>query len=163
MNAMTNENQLDTLIKQEQLAVFDHFTEEDAFALGMLIRTLAIGQKAPVAINIRTPDRVLFHSALIGTVPDNDHWVRRKSNTTFRTHQSSMRVGESFAAKGRKIGPEMGMDPMDFAAHGGSFPIRLKGGGVVAVVTVSGLASIDDHRMIITALSKHLDIELPLL
>lgn len=161
MNAMPDHALIDTLIQQEELALFERFNEEDAFALGMLIRNIATSQKAPVAINIRSPDRVLFHSALTGTVPDNDHWVRRKSNTTLRNHQSSMRVGENFAAKGRKIGPEFGMDPMDYAAHGGSFPIRLKAGGVVAVVTVSGLASIDDHRMIITALSQHLGIDLP--
>ena len=39
------------------------------------------------------------------------------------------------------------LDPVDYAVTGGSVPVRVAGAGVMAAVTVSGLASEDDHRL----------------
>lgn len=151
-----SENLIETITAQEKALVFSAFDENIAFAVGGLLVETARRDAAPVVINIRTPDRVLFHAALPGSTPDNDHWARRKSNVTLRYHKASMRVGESFRLKGQVVGPDLGLDPLDFASHGGSFPVRVKGAGVVAAITVSGLASIDDHRMIVAVLEAFL-------
>jgi uncharacterized protein (UPF0303 family) len=147
--------------KQETLAQFQGFTEEAAFDLGSVLYGLVRGKRLPVVVNIRTSDRALFHAAMPGATPDNDAWVRRKSNVVLRFHQSSLLYGQVMAEKGRTIGEEWGLDPLDFAGHGGSFPIRVKKAGVVAAITVSGLPQLDDHRMVIEALSQFLKIELP--
>jgi uncharacterized protein (UPF0303 family) len=149
------------LKKQEQQAQFQSFTEEIAFDLGSVVYGIARGKRAPVVINIRTSDRALFHAAMPGATPDNDDWVRRKSNVVLRYHMSSLQFGDSLALKGRVINPDMGIDMMNYASHGGSFPIRVKKAGVVAAITVSGLPQLDDHRMIIEALDQYLKIELP--
>lgn len=149
---------LEELERQEQVLVFDAFDEDMAWRLGSALVEKARAEAAPVVIDIRTPDRTLFHAALPGASPDNDHWARRKSNVTLRLHKSSMRVGEGLRLRGRELGPDMGLDPLDFASHGGSFPIRLRGCGVVAAVTVSGLASREDHDMIIAALKSLLNV-----
>ena len=149
------------LKKQEQQAQFQSFTEEIAFDLGSVVYGIARGKRAPVVINIRTSDRALFHAAMPGATPDNDEWVRRKSNVVLRYHVSSLQFGDTLALKGRVINPDMGIDMMNFASHGGSFPIRVKKAGVVAAITVSGLPQLDDHRMIIEALDQYLKIELP--
>ena len=73
-----------------------------------------------------------------------------------RFHKSSMRVGENYRLKGREICAELGLDPIDYASHGGSFPVRVAGTGVVAAITVSGLASEDDHGLIIRVLEDYL-------
>ena len=111
---------------------------------------------APVVVDIRTPDRTLFHAALPGSAPDNDHWARRKSNLTMRCHQSSLLVGLQLAAKGASLGSVRGLDPLDYSDHGGSFPIRVVDTGVIGAITVSGLASEDDHAMIVAAIRAHL-------
>lgn len=152
---------LEILKRQEDLAIFTSFGEDDAFRLGSLIHAMARDRKAAIVINIRTPDRVLFHAAMPGSAPDNDHWVTRKSNVALRFQQSSLRVGEALTSRNRHVGSELGLDPLLYAAHGGSFPIRLINAGVVAAVTVSGLPSIEDHRMIVAALSRFLDVSLP--
>lgn len=149
------------LNKQEQQAQFQSFSEEIAFDLGSVVYGIARGKRAPVVINIRTSDRALFHAAMPGATPDNDEWVRRKSNVVLRYHVSSLQFGDSLALKGRVINPDMGIDLMNYAGHGGSFPIRVKKAGVVAAITVSGLPQLDDHRMIIEALDQYLKIELP--
>ncbi|MDO6962372.1 heme-degrading domain-containing protein [Rhizobium alvei] len=157
----THEERMAIMAKQETIASFPNFNEEAAFDLGSAIYAIARGRRAPVVIGIRTPDRTLFHAAMPGSSPDNDHWLRRKSNIVLRFHQSSLMFGETLAAKGRQVGPELGLDPLDYAAHGGSFPIRVKKTGVIGAVTVSGLPSIEDHRMVIEALSLYLKVDLP--
>lgn len=142
--------------QQEASLVFPEFNEETAIALGTALVAKARAEAAPVVINIRTPDRTLFHAALPGSAPDNDHWARRKSNVVLRKHHASILVGLQFARKGKTVGPDLGLDPMDFADHGGSFPIRVAGTGVIGAITVSGLASEDDHAMIVAALENML-------
>lgn len=155
------EDRIAILKKQETLAQFQTFSEETAFDLGSALYGIARAKRAPVVVNIRTADRALFHAAMPGATPDNDHWVRRKSNVVLRFHQSSLLYGQQLEEKGRTIGVEWGLDPLDFAGHGGSFPIRLKKAGVIAAITVSGLPQIDDHRMVIEAIGAFLKLELP--
>jgi uncharacterized protein (UPF0303 family) len=153
---------LETLKRQEKLGVFQHFSENEAFDLGSMTMAIARAQHAPVVVDIRTSNRILFHAALPGSSPDNDEWVRRKSNITLRFNQSSLLYGQLLAEKQRNVGPEIGLDLKDYAAHGGSFPIRFASGGlVVAALTVSGLPQRDDHRMAVEAISAYLKVDLP--
>lgn len=159
--AKEREARVEILKKQEQMAQFQSFSEEIAFDFGSVIYGIARSKRAAVVVNIRASDRALFHAAMPGTTPDNDEWVRRKSNVVLRYHVSSLQFGDTLALKGRAVNPDMGIDMMNYAGHGGSFPIRVKKAGVVAAVTVSGLPQLDDHRMIIEALDQYLKIELP--
>jgi uncharacterized protein (UPF0303 family) len=155
------EARLEILKKQESQAQFQGFSEEIAFDFGSVVYSIARSKRSPVVVNIRTSDRALFHAAMPGATPDNDEWVRRKSNVVLRYHISSLQFGDTLALKGRVINPDMGIDLLNYGAHGGSFPIRVKKAGVVAAVTVSGLPQLDDHRMIVEALDQYLKVELP--
>nr|WP_272211863.1 heme-binding protein [Marinicella sp. W31]MDC2877752.1 heme-binding protein [Marinicella sp. W31] len=75
-------------------------------------------------------------------------------NVVFHFHRSSYGIELEHRRKGRTIGPEIGLDIRDFADHGGSFPVRITGTGVFAAITVSGLASADDHGLIVTVLEE---------
>lgn len=157
---MSNDRDLlDTLAGQEDALVFKAFNEITAIEVGEHLLRAARAGDLPVVINIRTADRVLFHAALPGSSPDNDEWARRKSNVTLRFHRSSMRVGENYRLKGREVCVELGLDPIDYASHGGSFPVRVTGTGVVAAITVSGLTSEDDHGLIVRVLEDYLSEE----
>ncbi len=146
------------LAKQEEILVFDRFDECTAWEVGAILVSKAKAQNAPVVVNIRTPDRTLFHAALAGAVPANDSWARRKSNLTLREHQSSMKFGMALKAKGKTLA-DHGIDFADYADHGGSFPVRVKGVGVIAAITVSGLASAEDHAMIVGVLADWLKVD----
>lgn len=149
---------LDLLNHQEHILVFDRFDEDTAWEIGSALVAVARAQKAPVVVNIRTSDRILFHAALAGAVPANDSWARRKSNLTLREHQSSMKFGMALKAKGKTLA-DHGIDFADYADHGGSFPVRIKGVGVIAAITVSGLASAEDHAMIVGVLADWLKVD----
>ena len=149
-----DEDLIGTLEQQEHRLQLDSFGPDDAWELGTLLVELARERGHAITVDVRRPGHVFFHVALDGTTPDNDMWVERKVRVVERFHASSYLVGRRLAAKGRVLGPDQGVDPTLFAAHGGSFPVRVRGVGVVGSVTVSGLAQADDHALVVEALER---------
>ncbi|MNR61218.1 hypothetical protein D3C85_1829040 [compost metagenome] len=49
---------------------------------------------------------------------------------------------------------KLGLPDAEYAAHGGSFPIVVKGTGCIGAVTVSGLPQREDHNMVVEALAE---------
>jgi uncharacterized protein (UPF0303 family) len=143
---------------QEEKLRFDRFDEETAFQLGSLIRSMALDDRTPVAIRIELGGRLMFASAMAGTSPDNDEWIKRKIRTTLRFFKSSYGVGRDLEKRGLAFGPERGVDPMDHASAGGSFPIHVRGAGVVGAVAVSGLPQRADHALVVRALCRFLKL-----
>jgi uncharacterized protein (UPF0303 family) len=144
---------IETLRSQEQQLVWTSFGANDALTLGLLLLDMGRASNLPIAIDIRTADQTLFHAALPGAAPLNDLWARRKSNTVLKYQMSSLLLGEKMRASGKGFALD-GLEETDFAAHGGSFPIRLASGMVVAAVTVSGLPQLEDHALVISALKQ---------
>lgn len=142
---------LSELISEENRLMLPRFDEASAFTLGAILLAYARDESLPVVINIRTADRTLFHAALPGSAPLNDAWARRKSNVALMFQKSSMRVGMELRDKGGSLAKE-GLPEADFADHGGAVPIRVAGAGMVAVATVSGLPSRDDHALVVRGL-----------
>jgi len=153
-----SQNLIEELKDQERRLVFAHFDEADAWALGCLLVNLATERRLPVAVDIRRGEQQLFHAGLPGATADNDVWIQRKVRVVYRFASSSYLVGRELAAKGRELDASMGVDPMRHAAHGGAFPVRVTGAGVVGVVTVSGLPQADDHALVVEALETFLDV-----
>lgn len=149
---MTREDDIAAIARQEADLQFDRFDEDTAFHLGCLAREEGARRMAPIAIDIRTPSRVLFAATLPGSTPDNADWIRRKAALVLRVHRSSYGFGRELEIRGRALGDEIGLPPRDYAAHGGGFPIRVKGAGVVACLTISGLPQREDHRLAVWAL-----------
>lgn len=142
---------------QEQQLQFKSFSEEDAWALGSAMRSLAAARNLPLVMDIRIGIRPLFYVAMPGTTPENPDWVRRKINTVYRFEACSYRVGLEHKAKGSPFDQSRGIDPLQYAPAGGGFPIRM-GGAVVGAVTVSGIPQRDDHNFVAECLSHHLGL-----
>ncbi|MFF9088008.1 heme-degrading domain-containing protein [Streptomyces sp. NPDC014991] len=149
---------LEELEAQERRLVFRRFTYDDAWALGSLLVELARERRAPVAIDIHRAGQQLFHAALPGSTPDNDAWIARKRRVVERYGASSYQVGTRFRAKGTTFEESSRLDPDTYAAHGGSFPVRVEDVGVIGAVTVSGLPQLQDHRLVVEALEKFLSV-----
>jgi uncharacterized protein (UPF0303 family) len=141
---------------QESLLEFVTFDEETAWRLGTLLHTYAADRGLGVVIDIRRTGQQLIYAALPGTTPDNAEWVRRKSNVTFRFQRSSYAVGLEMEQKQSTLLDRYGLPLADFASHGGSFPLRVRGAGFIGAVTVSGLPQRADHELVVEALSAEL-------
>jgi uncharacterized protein (UPF0303 family) len=144
------------IAKQEEELVFPEFDEEAAWKLGSRLRELAATRFLPVAIEVRLIGRILFYSALKGSTPDNPEWVRRKGNVVARFYRSSYAVGLELKHANSTLTEKYALPAADYAAHGGSFPIRVAPAGVIGSVTVSGLPQRDDHELVVEALCAEL-------
>jgi uncharacterized protein (UPF0303 family) len=147
---------IERLEQHERDLTFVRFDNADAWRLGCLLVDLATGRELPIAVDIRRGTQQLFHAALPGSTADNDAWIQRKIRVVERYGASSYLVGRRLAAKGQELDAGMGVDPADYAAHGGAFPVRVPRVGVVGVVTVSGLPQADDHALVVEAIEAYL-------
>jgi uncharacterized protein (UPF0303 family) len=153
---VTDRQLLDELAEQESRLVFDRFDEHTAWALGEALRKVALAGALPVAISIRRNGQRLFHAALPGSSADNDGWLERKCAVVDRYGRSSLRVGEEFRVNGGSFDADARLDPSEYAAHGGAFPILVRGTGCVGTVAVSGLPELEDHQLVVEILEDFL-------
>jgi uncharacterized protein (UPF0303 family) len=151
---VTDDDLIARLEQQERDLIFPRFDFDDAWRLGSLLVELAGERGLPVAIDIRRGGQQLFHAALAGSTPDNDAWIERKVRVVQRFGHSSYLVGRRLAARGGALDASQGVDPRRFAAHGGAFPVRVDGAGVIGVVTVSGLPQAEDHALVVEAIER---------
>jgi len=148
---------LEQIALQESELQFDSFSLETGWALGSLLRDMAVERKLGVVIDVTLFSMPVFYAALEGSTPDNPNWVRRKRNCVFRFLKSSYAVGLSLTKQESTIQAKFGLPDAEYAPHGGSFPIVVKGTGCIGAVTVSGLPQRADHIMVVEALATLLD------
>jgi uncharacterized protein (UPF0303 family) len=142
---------LERVTLQERELQLTRMDEQTAWDLGVRLRTLAEERSLPIVIDVRRFGQPLFYTALRGTTPDNVSWVTRKSNVVARFHRSSYGVGLTMKMKNDSL-EARGLPINEYASHGGSFPLAVKGAGILGSVTVSGLPQRADHELVIEAL-----------
>ncbi|QYF92597.1 heme-degrading domain-containing protein [Massilia sp. PAMC28688] len=147
---------LAALARQEQALQFDSFTSATALDIGMQLVKMARAAGKSVAIDITRNGNQLFYHGMEGTTRDHADWIRRKSNLVNRTGHSSFFVHTQVRSNGGDHDNIPTMDTRDFAAHGGSFPLSVRGAGHVGTITVSGLPGPEDHQLVVDALKAYL-------
>ena len=147
---------LQSIAAQEHTLVFPHFDADTAWQLGAYLHEIAKARGLALAIDIRTFGQPLFFCTLDGATPDNVNWARRKGNTVAHFRRSSYAVGLKLQQSGATLADKHGLSVSDYAAHGGAFPLTVKGAGVIGSVTVSGLPQRADHELVVEALCAQL-------
>ncbi|MGW5716152.1 heme-degrading domain-containing protein [Amycolatopsis sp. NPDC003865] len=153
---MTEADRLAQLADQEERLQFTKFDNETALTLGAQLLAAARERGLPVTISVRRGGQRLFHAALPGTSADNDAWIDRKSRVVDRYGHSSFYVGTQFRATGGSFEADSRLDPDEYAAHGGVFPVLVRGVGPVGTVGVSGLPQAEDHAFVVEQLELFL-------
>jgi len=154
---MNINDDLAAIARQESNLVFDAFDEHTAWRIGSRLRDLAVARGHNLVIDVRRFGQQLFYCALPGAVPDQAEWVRRKVNVVSRFHRSSYAVGRELALKNSSLEEQQGLPTIDYATHGGCFPIRVNSAGIIGCVTVSGLTQRADHELVVEALCIELE------
>jgi uncharacterized protein (UPF0303 family) len=149
---MTIDRDLECIARQEEGLCFDQFKLETAWQLGSLLQKMAATRKLGVAIDVTLHAMPAFYVGLPGSTADNANWVRRKRNVTLRFLKSSYGIGLQLQRQGATLEQKFGLPSADYASHGGSYPIHVRGTGVIGAVTVSGLPQREDHNLVVEAL-----------
>lgn len=149
---------LDILMKQEELLQFDHFDHEVAFELGTFMVSYAKKHNITIAVSIRMNNGlIVYQHCPDGTNLLNQNWMRRKFNTVQLMERSSLLSTFTWENDGDTVATHA-LDSKDYALCGGGFPIRIKGSGVViGTIISSNLYHIADHEFIIDCLREFLN------
>jgi uncharacterized protein (UPF0303 family) len=153
---MTADDVLAALLAEEAELQFAAFDNDTAWELGQRLVAAARERGVAVTVDVERGEQQLFHCALPGTAADNDDWIRRKNRVVRRFGHSSFYMG---AAHGAAFAERFLLDPTVYAAHGGAFPVIVRGVGPVGTVTVSGLPQQEDHRLVVAVLRDFLQTE----
>lgn len=149
---------LAAIARQEQLLQFESFSNDTALEIGLKLVAMAREKQQAIAVNITRNGTLLFYHGMTGTSSEHQDWIRRKSNLVNRTGHSSFYIHTEVKNKGGDIDAIATLDARDYAAHGGSFPLIVKGAGAVGTITVSGLPGVQDHALVVAALKAYLKI-----
>ena len=150
---------IEIIKEQERAMQFNRFDNNTAIDIGLKLLEAARDRKYPVTIDITRCRHQLFHASLPGTTSANDEWIRRKVNSVYRFETSSLILQLNTEKSGRTFQDQYFVDPDDYVAAGGSFPVRVINTGFVGTITVSGMTSQEDHNLIIEVLKSYLKIE----
>ena len=143
------ESRVAELEAQEAELQFEAFSNEDALELGLDLVERARERGLSVTVDVSRAGQQLFHYACPGTSADNDQWIIRKSRAVMRFGHSSMLLGVRLKLSGLALEEKCCVSPLEYSAHGGSFPLIVRGTGLVGTITVSGLPQEDDHALVV--------------
>jgi len=147
---------LEILLRQEDELRFSSFDENDAWELGFLFVERARLDNLSIAIDISTKDKTLFHYSCPGTNPDNEQWIIRKKNLVNRFGHSSWYFGQKLIQDGTTLEGRYYVSRNEYAAHGGCFPLAIKGTGIIGTITVSGLPQEEDHALVVHTIAEYI-------
>jgi uncharacterized protein (UPF0303 family) len=149
------------LLEHEKLLRFDHFTNQDAWDFGVFLVNKVYKSNFDLAIAIRKLNgNILFQHTTGNTNLNNQKWMDRKFRTVALMERSSLGAWAMSFILNEPVQAH-GLSENEYVFCGGGFPIRLKSGEIVAVLTVSNLPHYQDHTFIADSLSEWLKIDVP--
>lgn len=145
------------LLNLEEELQFTHFSNADALELGQkFIKIAKEINKGGIGIKIERNRQILFSHLMDGTMIENQYWYDRKKNVVDRYNHSSKYVEEMYKDMGTTFDKSSLLNPTEFQAVGGSFPLIIKNVGVVGSITVCGLSGELDHQICIDGIKEFL-------
>lgn len=154
---MNYEILLATTIEDEKKFTFPTFARGDVMNLATEMLGAMAEFEGPLALEIHLNGLMVFRYFPEGTNTDNERWLKRKRNMVYVTEKCSLRTFAELQVSGGDLEKDMFLSPMEFAAYGGGFPIRLKGGCVIGFIGVSGLPQLRDHAALTSGLTRYFD------
>ena len=151
-----SKEELNKVDQEERELVFESFGNEDAFKLGFAFLQIARERRLPIAVDIERSGQRLFYFAAVGSSVDNADWIERKKNLVKATFRSSYAIHLQLLNDQKTLDERYDCHMGHFAAHGGCFPIVVKGTGFVGTITVSGLPQRDDHELVVKTVREFL-------
>ena len=156
---MTMDEVITVLSMPEEILQFSHFTNEDAWELGMMLVAESRRRGLDCAVSIRRNNGyAVFKYAGNTTNLNNDRWMDRTFNTVRTLEKSSLLV-YSELQKNEETMVDIALDPKEFSCMGGGFPVRVEEVGVVGAIMVTNQNHYINHDIIVKTLGRYLHID----
>ena len=152
---------LEILEEQERILVFDSFTNADALKLGIILTQVCKDTSSPLSMRVFIGDVIVFQYTMEGDSERRFGWTKRKYNLIKKTSHSSMH-GKVRAMYLNEL-QDLYEDKDTYGFGCGGFPITVKGKGIVGAAAVSGLPDPEDHKYVVEALEKMLNVKAPVI
>lgn len=150
---------LEKIAEQETTLVFDSFDQLTALEIGNAVLAQAKLAGHQIVVDIQIENSLYFFGSLPGTNEENKDWVRRKRNL-FEITKVSSYASSLLRKNAQDPVVTLGLDPQDYASHGGCFPIRTTTSGIIGSIVVSGIPSDrEDHMSVVRVLAKYLGLD----
>jgi uncharacterized protein (UPF0303 family) len=149
------------LNQQEALLRFTDFTPDTAWQLGTRLHAALLATNAGGTAEIELANQLLFACTTPGAKLNQADWIRRKRNTVHHFARSSYAVGRQLELDQQTLEADCNLPLVDYAAHGGGFPLFLAGPDCVGTIIVSGLPQREDHNLVVNAIADYLGITIP--
>lgn len=130
------------------------FTNKLALDMGLEIIKLAKSRNQQIAIEISRLNHTVFLFVDDSLPADKHNWLRRKANVAMLFEESSLSVKNDLENGNMSLEDTFALEDKQYVAKGGSIPIFVHKAGMVGTITVSGLKDVDDHQIIVDALTN---------
>jgi len=144
-----NKNIEQVILKKIEL---DSFSNRLGLEIGLAIVNLAKERNQNIAVQVERLNHTIFLFVDDSLPTDKHNWLRRKANLTKHFEESTLSVKNDLAKGNMTLEKTFALDEKEYLAKGGSIPIFVKNAGMTAIITVSGLHDVEDHKIIIEAL-----------
>ena len=152
---MTGAELLDELTAQESRLIFDSFGEDTVGTGGRPARGRA--SRRPAGGDLDPSQRsVPLPCGAAGGIRGQRRLARAQERRGRPLRALLATCGRTVQGRRRIIRGGLHLDPSDYAAHGGAFPILVRGTGCVGSVAVSGLPQLQDHQLVVNTLEGFL-------
>ena len=158
---MNNYTEIMSIIDpQEHMLRIDRFTSDFALEFGCMLVERAKERGVALGFSIRKINgAVLFQHMMEGANTVNtQNWLRRKAGMAGAWEHSSLYMWAREQATGQTV-QYNGLDPNECVQRGGGFPLFLRSGEFVGIVSASGLAHHEDHQFIVDTLADYLGVD----
>ena len=151
---LPTDEKLAVLLDEERELDNDAFDLDDAWAVGSWLRSTALERGLGVGFAVSFGEQRVFHAATPGSAAVNDAWLDRKFRVVRHFAHSTLAVRTQYELGGSSFDEAAALDPRQYQAAGGGFPLLVRG-ALVGAVGVSGLEMHDDHALVVEALRAH--------
>lgn len=148
---------LEKVLQQEREYQFRNFSHADAWELGNELVAACAEMEGPLAVEIEVNHVIVFRYYPDGTGKFHEQWLQRKRNMVNTVEKSTLRCKFEIEQNHEDLERDWCLSPLEYAACGGGFPIRLRGGSVIGVAAVSGLPDLRDHAALIEGLRRYFE------
>lgn len=131
----------------------EKFSNEIGLEIGLAIVNLAKERNQNIAVQVERLNQIIFLYVGNDLPADKHNWLKRKSNLAKHFEESSLSIKEDLIQGKMTLEHTFALDEKEYLAKGGALPIFVKNAGMIAVVSVSGLRDVEDHQIIVDALS----------